>query len=88
MFVSLLSKTGKFKSISTLRVYASTCVYFSICACVCECYRRRPGFVFQYYEAIKQDLEGSLDIVGGQVDSGFCQDYFEIQKVSCAVVLI
>jgi len=72
-------------------VYASTYVYLSICACVCECYRRRTGFVFQYYEAIKQDLEGLLNIVPRQGDSqevvsGFCQDFFEIQLVSCAVV--
>jgi len=60
---------------------------------VCECYCRRTGFVFQYHEAIQQDLEGSLIIVprpgdSQEVVSGICQDFFEIQLVNCAVVLI
>jgi len=82
--VSLLSETGKFKS---KRFYASTYVYFSVYACVCECYCRSAGFVYQYYEVIEQDLEGSLNIVpiqpnGQQVLSGLCVDFFEFQMVN------
>jgi len=93
--VSLLSES-KFKSISTLikSVYASTYVYFSVCACAYECYCRRTGYVFQYYEAIEQELEGSLEIVtkqedGQEVLNGSCVDFFEFQMVnhrSCVVV--
>jgi len=62
---------------------------------VCECYCRRAGYVYQYYDGIQQDLEGSLDIVPMQVDSqevvsGLCQDFFEFRMVnhrSCAVVV-
>ena len=50
---------------------------------------RRAGFIYQYYEAIEQDLEGSLEIVTTQmdttvttnVDNGLCQDFFELRMV-------
>jgi len=65
-------------------------------ACVPECYCRRAGFIYQYYDAIEQDLEGSLDIVtrqedGQEVEGGLCQDFFELQMVnhrSCAVAVV
>ena len=50
--------------------------------------RRRAGFVYQYYDALDQDLEGSLDIVDTQmgttqsVVNGTCQDFFEFRMVS------
>jgi len=63
---------------------------------VCECYHRSAGFIYQYYDAIEQDVEGSLDIVTGQEDSqevvsGLCQDFFEFRMVnhkSCAVAVV
>jgi len=61
---------------------------------VYECYYRRTGYAFQYFEAIEQELEGSLEIVTRQenvqeVIGGLCVDFFEFQMVnhrSCAVV--
>ena len=53
------------------------------------CYRK-DGFVYQYYEALEQDLEGSLEIDTSQTDTtetmsvvdGICQDFFEFRMVS------
>ena len=55
-----------------------------------ECHYRRAGFIYQYFDAVAQDLEGSLEIVTTQmgniettsVDSGLCQDFFEFRMVS------
>ena len=57
--------------------------------CGCHCYRR-AGYLYQYYEAIEQDLEGLLEIVTTQMDTiettdvgnGLCQDFFELRMVS------
>ena len=58
--------------------------------CVCVCYCRRNGFLYQYYEALEQNVEGSLDIVSTpvgddlreEVASGTCQDFFEFRMVN------
>ena len=50
---------------------------------------RRAGYVYQYYEAIEQDVEGLLEIVTTQMDTtettsvnnGLCQDFFELRMV-------
>ena len=57
---------------------------------VCECYCRRAGFIYQYHDAVQQDLEGSLEIVTTEmgnieatnVVNGICQDFFEFRMVS------
>ena len=67
-------------------LYASLFVlwfHFYIVCC------RRAGYVYQYYEAIEQDVEGVLEIVSTQidttettgVDNGLCQDFFELRMV-------
>lgn len=51
---------------------------------------RRAGFVYQYYEGWKQDLQGVLNIteeiinnnVIQQVHNGTCQDFFEFREVA------
>ena len=51
---------------------------------------RRAGFIYQYFEAVEQDLEGSLEITSTQMGStetqrvvdGICQDFFEFRMVS------
>ena len=51
---------------------------------------RRAGFIYQYYEGWRQDLQGALNITEEtinnvlikQVHNGTCQDFFEFREVA------
>ena len=56
---------------------------------------RRAGFIYQYYEGWKQDLQGALNItketinnfVVQEVHNGTCQDFFEFRQVgNCPII--
>ena len=44
---------------------------------------RKNGFVYQYVNSFKQDLEGLLTMTqnNDQVIGGLCQDFFEFYEV-------
>lgn len=52
-------------------------------------YCRGAGFVYQYHQRIKQDIEGSLEIddMNGHVTGGMCQDFFEFRMVNIIIAI-